>query len=112
MIDQVVQQLAVIAVLVERGVQFAKTVFRYNTWAEAYQKYIDVGLTVALNVGLCFSWHVDLLSAAGINIPSVWAGPVLTGVIASLGSTIVHEFVELLKAWRAGIPPLAFLRAK
>ncbi len=38
MFDVVLQQLAAIAVLVERGVQLAKTVFQYNTWAGAYQK--------------------------------------------------------------------------
>lgn len=110
MFDQVLAQLAAIAALVERGVQFAKTVFQYNTWAQAYQRYIDIGLTIAINVGLCFSWHVDLFSVAGINFPYIWVGPALTGVIASLGSTLLHEFVELLKGWRAGVPGLKAVR--
>lgn len=105
MFDQVLAQLAAIATLVERGVQFAKTVIRYNTWAQGYQRYIDVGLNVAFNVGLCLSWKVDLFAAADISFGSiVWAGAALTGVIASLGSTLLHEFVELLKGWRAGVP--------
>ena len=106
MFDTVLQQLATIAILAQRGVQFAKTVFRYNGWAEKYQQSIDVGLTAALNVSLCFSWHVDLLSAAGITFQAAWVGPAFTGVIASLGSTVAHEFVELLKGWRAGAPAL------
>lgn len=106
MFDQVLQQLAAIAALVERGVQFAKTVFQYNAWAAKYQRYIDIGLTVAFNVGLCLSWHVDLFFVAGIVFPAVWVGPTLTGVIASLGSQLLHEFVELLKGWRVGIPLL------
>jgi hypothetical protein len=32
MFDTVLQQLAAIAVLVERGVQFVKTVMKYNGW--------------------------------------------------------------------------------
>jgi len=104
MFETVLQQLAAIAVLVERGVQFAKTVFQYNAWAQAYQKYIDTALNVGFNVALCFSWHVDLFTAARINFPYAWAGPALTGVLASLGSSVVHEFVELLKGWRAGVP--------
>lgn len=103
MFDAVLQQLAAIATLVERGVQFAKTVFQYNTWAQKYQKSIDVGLTVLFNVGLCLSWKVDLFAVAGIVFgAAAWAGPVLTGVVASLGSTLLHEFVELLKGWRVG----------
>lgn len=110
MFDQILAQLAVIATLVERGIQFVKTVVKYNTWAQAYQQYIDVGLTIAFNVGLCFSWHVDLFSVAGINFPYAWVGFALTGVIASLGSNLLHEFVELLKGWRAGVPALKVTR--
>lgn len=110
MFDTVLAQLATIATLVERGVQFVKTVIRYNAWAEKYQQYIDIGLTTAFNIGFCFSWHVDLFSVAGINLPYAWAGPALTGVIASLGSNLLHEFVELLKGWRAGVPLLKAAR--
>lgn len=106
MFETVLAQLAAIATLVERGVQFVKTVIKYNVLAEKYQQFIDIGLTAAFNMGLCFSWHVDLFSVAGINFPHAWVGPALTGVIASLGSNLLHEFVELLKGWRAGIPAL------
>lgn len=107
MFDAILGQLAVIATLVERGVQLVKTVARYNEWAAAYQHYVDISLTAAFNVGLCLSWQVDLFAAADITFGSVaWAGAALTGVIASLGSNLLHEFVELLKGWRAGVPAL------
>lgn len=111
MFDTVLAQLATIATLVERGVQFVKSIVKYNGWAADYQQYIDVGLTAAFNVGLCLSWHVDLFAAADISFGSVtWAGAALTGVIASLGSNLLHEFVELLKGWRAGVPALKATR--
>lgn len=104
MFELVLQQIAVIAVFVERLVNFVKLI-KYSEWAVAYEKYIDVGLSLIANMGLCFVWKVDLFAVAGLGIPAApWAGSLLTGLFAGVGSGVFHELVELLKLWRAGVP--------
>lgn len=105
MFEEVLKQIAVVAVFVERLVNFVKLI-KYNEWAADYQKYIDVGLAVIFNVGLCFAWNIDVFAVAGIVVSqAVWLGSVLTGVLAGLGSEIIHEVVELLKLWHDGLKP-------
>lgn len=98
MFEDVLKQIGVVAVFVERLVQFLKLT-RYNEWAAKYQKYIDVGLSLLFNILLCYAWNIDVFAIAGI---AIGYGSILTGVLAGLGSEIIHEVVELLKLWRKG----------
>lgn len=108
MFEQVLQQIVVVAVFVERLVNFVKLT-KYDEWAQKYQKYIDIGLTLLFNVGLCYAWSIDVFAVADIVVASFpAAGSLLTGVLAGLGSEIIHEVVELLKLWRQGPKPPEF----
>lgn len=102
MFEEALKQIAVVAVFVERLVNFLKLT-KYNDWAKEYQKYIDIALSLGLNVLLCFAWHIDVFAIAGLVVPqALWLGSVLTGVLAGLGSEVIHEAIELLKMWRNG----------
>lgn len=102
MFEQVLQQIVVVAAFVERLVNFVKLV-KYNEWANKYQEYIDVGLAVLFNVGVCLLWGVDVFAVAGLVVPdAAWVGSALTGILAGLGSEVIHEVIELLKMWRNG----------
>ena len=100
--DIVLEQIAVVFSFVERAVQFVKPL--YQGRFPEHQKHIDAGLAAALNIALCSLWNVDLFAAAGFGWAPFW-GEVLTGVVASLGSTVLHELVEILKLLRRGPVP-------
>lgn len=102
MFEQVLGQIVVVSVFVERLVNFVK-LSQYNKWAEEYQKYIDYGLVLVFNVGLCYLWQVDIFSVAGLVVEqALWLGAVLTGVLAGLGSEVIHKVIDLLKLWKQG----------
>lgn len=100
--DLVLSQLATVAVFVERGTQWIKSIFNYSEKFPAQQKYIDIAIVAGGNLALCYFWHVNLFAAVGFNFEPV-AGELLTGAIASFGSEIVHEFAELLKMLRSKV---------
>lgn len=103
MFDQIISQLVLVAVFVERGVQFIKAMAKYDTWADEYQAYIDQGLTVCGSAGLCYAWSLDIFAVAGIGFGAFpWIGNILTGVVVGLGGNVLHELIELLKMWRDG----------
>ena len=104
MFEQVLQQIAVVAVFVERAVQLVKSLVPYEKWAAGYQAYIDQALVIVGSAALCYAWHVDVFAVAGIVVSqAAWLGSVLTGVLAGLGGNVIHELIELLKMWRQGL---------
>jgi len=99
--EQLFEQLALVATLVERIVQLVKPLYQQR-FAE-YQKYIDLGLVIVGNVGLCFLWRVDLFAAVGFQFSPI-VGSLLTGALAWLGSEIIHTIVEILATIRKNMP--------
>lgn len=99
--EQIFSQLALVASLVERAVQFVKPLYQ-ERFAQ-YQKTIDLVLVIGFNLGLCYAWQVDLFSAAGFSFPTP-VGSLLTGVFSWLGSEVIHTLVEILVAFRKGLP--------
>lgn len=91
-----------IAGVVERTVQFIKTVIPYNVFAAAYQKYIDQVLAAVVGGLVAALWKVDALAAflPGLSIQYPWLGFAFTGVLLVLPSAAFHELFELLKLWR------------
>jgi len=105
MFEEVLKQIGVVAVFVERLVNFLKLT-KYDVWAKDYQKYFDVVLSLVGNIVLCTAWKIDLFAVAGITFEeALWLGAVLTGILSGLGSEIIHEAVELLKLLRNGKQP-------
>lgn len=94
-----IEQLIAVAALVERTVQFVKSVIKYDDFAEKHQALVDQILVFVFSAGLCYYWQVDVFAEVGIILP-LQLGAVLTGVFAALGSNIVHELFELLKLAR------------
>jgi hypothetical protein len=102
MFETVIAKAAEIVVLVERTIQFVKTIINYNKFVK-YQKYIDTSLSVGLSAAACYLMDVNLLAAAGFTFKYVTeAGPAVTGILIGLGSNILHEVIEILKLWRKG----------
>ncbi len=99
--DQLFGQLALVATLVERIVQLVKPLYQQRL--AQYQKYIDTGLVIVGNVGLCYLWNVDLFAAVGFQFSPV-AGSLLTGALAWLGSEVIHTVVEILATIRKNMP--------
>jgi hypothetical protein len=95
----ILTQLAAVAALVERAVQLIKPLYQDHE----YQSRIDIGLNVGLNVGICYLWNVDMFGLMGLYVGS-FLGPILTGVIASLWSKVVHEVLMIIEQFRKGQP--------
>lgn len=100
-IELILSQFALMAGFAERVVQMAKGVFKYAEKLPEYQHYIDLGLSGGVNILLAFSWKFDVFGIFGFSIPNAeWAGFVMTGVLATAGSSIIHEVLELLKMFK------------
>jgi hypothetical protein len=103
------QQIAAAGALVTALVQMLKPVYQ-ERWKEQ-QRYIDFYLSAFLNVFVIVSWQVDLFGLLGFPLGTFW-GSLLTGVIASFGSTVLHETVSILIAYRKGLQQKNALVAK
>lgn len=96
MFDVVLGQLAVVAVFVQRVIDFVKPLYQGST----YQKYLDMVLSVVASSLLCVAWGVDVFAVVEINFTWVWLGSVFTGVFAALGSNVLNDLLFLLKLWK------------
>jgi hypothetical protein len=100
-LDYFYVQIAAIATVVVKVIQLLKPL--YQERYKDYQKHIDAGLSVTINVVLCWYWQVDLFGLLGFYTGSV-VGPIATGLIASLGSTVIHAVVDILERSRKQLP--------
>lgn len=96
MFTELLGQLAIVATFVQKAIAFVKPLYKDNE----YQKWIDLGLSIAVSAGLCFAWNVDAFAVANIALPLFWLGSVLTGVIAGLGANVLNDFLTLLEMWK------------
>src|SRR5581483_9932472 len=109
MVGEVLKQLGVIAILVQRAVAFIKKVTGYTDRepTKKYQGYIDLGLSVVLSSLICVGWEVNIFAAVGLYFPNYWGavtsfqiGSAVTGVLASLGSNVLNDLLALYKAYK------------
>lgn len=109
MVGEVLQQLGVIAVLVQRIVKFVKSVTGYTARiGEKYQGYVDIGLSVVFSSLICVGWGVNILAAVGLFFPSTWGGyqtsyaigSAVTGVLAALGSNVLNDLLVLYESYK------------
>jgi hypothetical protein len=95
MFEQIVEQLAVVAVFAKRLIDLLKPAYQNLP----YQASVDRVLVLAVSIGLAVAWHLNLLEAAGLVLSPV-VGEVVTGFVASLGAEVVNEVIALLKMFR------------
>lgn len=97
MFAELLGQLAIVATFVQKVIAFVKPAYKDTE----YQKWIDLGLSIAVSALLCLAWNVDAFAVAGIALPLVWLGSVLTGVVAGLGANVLNDFLTLLEMWKS-----------
>lgn len=96
--DSVVAQLAVLAVVVQRAIDFLRTVVNYEDYLDdVTEKRVTVALSIILSAALCIGWHVDVFAAAGFNFALAWVGSALTGLFAGLGSNVINDLIKILE---------------
>ncbi len=85
-------QLALVAFLVEAIIQTIKPVYDPEKgWNR------DALLALAGGIVLCVLTGVDLFKQLGLPIPIPYVGPMLTGIIASRGSNVVHDIFKFVE---------------
>lgn len=101
-IESILLSILAIAAVVERVVQFIKTVIPYNKQFPQYQGYIDIVLVGGIGALISASWGVDLFAVIlpGLVFPHPLLGAAITGLLTVLPSSSLHELFELLKLWR------------
>ncbi|GAB4490893.1 MAG: hypothetical protein OHK0031_14160 [Anaerolineales bacterium] len=95
------QQLAIVAFLVEAIIQTIKPVYdKEKGWNKSALFSLAVGILVCLFTG------VDLFKELGFSGQIPYLGSVLTGIIASRGSNFVHDIFKYVndKAQNDGAP--------
>lgn len=99
MFADVLSQLAVVAVFIQRVIKLVKPLYQKLP----YQAKIDFALSLLFSAALCFAWGIDVFAVAGIDLGR--AGDVLTGLVAALGSNILNDILALLEMWKKrGVP--------
>lgn len=97
MFENILAQLATVAAFVRQLITLVKPTYQDS----AYQRYIDLGLSVAVSGALCVAWEIDAFAAAGIVIAALpWLGGALTGVLAGLGANVLNDVLVLLEMWK------------
>ena len=96
--ENVLAQLAVVAVFVQRAVDFIKTVTGYpDNLDEELSKKFSISLSLVISAGICVAWAVDVFAAAGLQFSIPWVSQALTGLFAGLGSNIINDLIKLLE---------------
>lgn len=97
--DNILAQLAVVAVLVQRIIDFLKTVTGYEDYLDdTNEKRVTIGLSIVASGALCVAWQVDVFAAAGFEFAVAWVGAALTGIFAGLGSNVINDLIKILDA--------------
>lgn len=96
MFAELMGQLAIVATFVQKAIAFVKPLYKENV----YQKWIDLSLSIVVSGALCLAWGIDAFLVAGIALPYLWLGAVLTGVVAGLGANVLNDFLTLLEMWK------------
>ena len=96
MINNIVM-IILLAIIVEYIVNLIKPLMPESEY--------PVPLILSLVIGVCLGLlvRVDILSAVGFEPVSLTVSYVITGLIASGGSTAVHELISKLRASRQDI---------
>ncbi len=82
------------AILIESIVNIIKNIKEKET---SWKYWGALGLGVLTGVLVAYNWSIDLFSAVGMpegKIPYV--GAVLTGLILSRGSNVIHDIIGLI----------------
>lgn len=96
--DNVVAQLAVVALLVQRMIDFLRTAISYEDYLDdVTEKRVTIALSIVLSAALCVGWQVDVFAAAGFQFAVAWAGSALTGLFAGLGSNVINDLIKILE---------------
>lgn len=96
--DSVITQLAVVAVLVQRMIDFLRTITGYEDYLDdVAEKRVTIGLSIVLSAALCVGWHVDVFAAAGFAFAVPWVGSAFTGLFAGLGSNVINDLIKILE---------------
>ncbi len=90
-------QLAVTAFLVETLLQTIKPLYDKEKGWHADQVY-----AIILGIIVCLGTGVDIFALVGIPMKIPYLGMVLTGVLASRGSNVMHDIIKYLQGLGAG----------
>jgi hypothetical protein len=85
-------QLALVAFLVEALLQTIKPIYdKEKGWDRSVILALVVGMVV------CVLTNTDLFKSVGLEISVPYAGPILTGILASRGSNFVHDIFKFMQ---------------
>ena len=82
------------AILIEAVVNVIKNVKEKET---SWKYWASLGVGLLVGVLVAYNWSIDLFSAVGMTEPKFSsAGAILTGVILSRGSNVIHDILGLI----------------
>ncbi len=92
-------QLAVTAFLVETLLQTIKPLYdKEKGW------HNDQVFAIILGILVCLGTGVDVFALVGIPMQIPYLGMVLTGILASRGSNIMHDIIKYLQGLSVSSP--------
>lgn len=100
-------QLSVIAFLVETLLQTIKPIYdKEKGWQ------IDQVAAIIIGILICVGTDIDVFKLVDIPMHIPYLGPVLTGIIVSRGSNIMHDIIKYLQGLGASMDAPADNRAQ
>ncbi|PKN92168.1 MAG: hypothetical protein CVU44_16180 [Chloroflexi bacterium HGW-Chloroflexi-6] len=84
--------LALVAFLVEAIIQTIKPIYDKETgWK------LDKVVSIIVGIVVCVATNVDLFAELGFVVAVPFLGSILTGIIASRGSNVVHDVFKFVQ---------------
>lgn len=84
--------LALVAFLVEAIIQTIKPIYDKETgWK------LDKVVSIIVGIVVCLATSVDLFAELGFVVAVPFLGSILTGIIASRGSNVVHDVFKFVQ---------------
>ena len=71
--------------------------FKCNWSKYSFGKYITIGFVGALAAGACFTYHLDIICALGLDTDFSIMGEIITMLLIMSGSSAISEIIGKIK---------------
>lgn len=91
-----IEIIVIFSVLVEAVTNIVKSVYKKD---EGMQLPVIISLVIAITCAIIF--NIDMFKALGFDTTVPYAGSILTGIIASRGSNMIHELYNKISGGKS-----------
>jgi len=84
------------AMFIEAMVETFKWIFQTDQDGKSLLSWVRIA-ALALGVGACTAFNIDLFAAAGFQTNVPYVGAIGTGIILARGANVIHDLIDKLE---------------